>query len=529
MKIRDRKLIIIVSGLGCLIVLYSVSSAFFSLSRDVLLYLLGILLVSCLIYIWKSKNYVNSRIASLNAEINRSGKFSGEIKPAGGDEITGLSRSIKTILDELERSRSRQMLLEEALADQRKELEKTIYEKTIEIEIENRKLRQKISEHEKIEERLRNSEEKYRSFLESTEDSIYMVDRDCNYLYVNPKHLSRLGVGNFHGRGYGDCHISTQTDAFKQSIHRVYETGKPEQQEHEYRGKQFMRSMSPLKDPVTKIVGSVIVISTDITVRKKAEEIHIENERLAFANKSKSEFLANMSHELRTPLNSIIGFTELMRQKMAGDLNVKQERYVENVLNSSKFLLNLINDILDLSKVEAGKIELIIERISVPVVISETVTLLKERASKNNVTLKKELDPELDFINADKQRIKQILFNLLNNAIKFSKKDGGVVSIRTKKEGDNAIISVSDTGIGIREEDLGKLFKEFEQVNSDITRNYGGTGLGLAISRKLVELHGGRIWVKSRFGEGTTFTFTLPIAKEGNVEGSELIRMERRQ
>jgi len=511
MKNRDRKLIIIVSGLVCLIILYSVSSAFFSLSRDVLLYLLGILLVSCLIYIWKSKNYVNSRIASLNADINRSGKFSGEIKPAGGDEITGLSRSIKTVLDELERSRSRQKLLEEALADQRKELEKTTYEKTSEFELENRKLRQKISEHEKIEERLRNSEEKYRSFLESTEDSIYMVDRDCNYLYVNPKHLSRLGVGNYNGRGYGDCHISTQTDAFKQSVHHVYETGKPEQHEYQYRGRWFMRSLSPLKDPVTKIVGAAIVISTDITLRKKSEEIHIENERLAFANKAKSEFLANMSHELRTPLNSIIGFTELMRQKMAGDLNVKQERYVENVLNSSKFLLNLINDILDLSKVEAGKIELIIERMSVPVVISETMTLLKERASKNNVTLKKELDPELDFIDADKQRIKQILFNLLNNAIKFSKTEGGTVCVRTKMDGASARISVSDTGIGIKEEDMDRLFQTFEQLDSGITKNYGGTGLGLAISKKLVELQGGTIAVESRYGEGSTFTFTLPI------------------
>lgn len=411
----------------------------------------------------------------------------------------------------MERPISREKMLEESLAFYRKELENLVISRTEELKAENLKLRMEINEHEKVEERLKKSEEKYRSFLESAEDSIYMVDRDCNYLYVNSKHLMRLGIGNYHGRGYGDCHPAKDTEFFRQSIHRIYETGKSEQHEHKFRGKWFMRSLSPIKDPVTKVVGAVTVLSTDITLLKRAEEIRIENERLAFANRAKSEFLASMSHELRTPLNSIIGFSELLKQQTAGGLNNKQDRYVENVLNSSRFLLNLINDILDLSKIEAGKIELIIERISIPIVINETLTLLKERASKNKVILIKEIDPELEFINADKQRVKQILFNLLSNAIKFSKKEGGTVSVKTKKEGDNAIISISDTGIGIKEEDFEKLFREFEQVNPEITRNYGGTGLGLAISKKLVELHGGRIWIESRYGEGSTFTFTLPV------------------
>jgi len=366
-------------------------------------------------------------------------------------------------------------------------------------------------ECKKIEQDLKKSEEKYRSFVESTDDSIYIVDWDCNYIYVNPKHMARLGIGNYQGREYGDCHFSTETEFFKQNIHRVYETGKTEQHEHEYRGKWFLRSLSPLKDPETKKVMAVTVLSTDITARKKAEEICNENERLVISNRSKSEFIANMSHELRTPLNSIIGFSELMKKKIGGELTNKQERYVENVLTSSKFLLNLINDILDLSKVEAGKIELIIERVSIPVVISETLTLLKERASQNKVELVKELDPELDFIEADKQRMKQILFNLINNAIKFSKTDGGTVKVISKKAGGTAVISVCDTGIGIREEDMEKLFREFEQINPEITRKYGGTGLGLAISKKLTELHGGTILVESRYGEGTTFKFTLPI------------------
>ena len=496
MKLRNLTFIIIISELIFLMILSWISSSFVTIRQEILLILMGSLLTINMAFTWRREKNI----------------------------ISGLSQSIRVHMVELERSSSRQKLLEEALSNQRKEVERKVGESTEKLEAENRKLRQEIREHEKIEERLNKSEEKYRSFLESSEDSIYMVDRNGKYQYMNPKHLERLGIGNFYGKGYGDCHQASDTDFFMESVQRVYETGKPEQHEHEYMGKWFLRSLSPVNDHLTKLVTSVIVISADITIRKQAEEIHNENERLAYANKAKSEFLANMSHELRTPLNSIIGFTELLRQKIAGDINVKQERYLENVLNSSKFLLNLINDILDLSKVEAGKIELIIEKISVPLVICETISLLKERASKNKVVMKKELDPELDFIEADKQRIKQILFNLINNAIKFSKTEGGTICVRTKREGNNAKISVSDTGIGIRGEDLVKLFKEFEQVNADITRNYGGTGLGLAISKKLVELHGGRIWVESMYGEGSTFAFTLPIARDEHADGSELIR-----
>jgi signal transduction histidine kinase len=193
-----------------------------------------------------------------------------------------------------------------------------------------------------------------------------------------------------------------------------------------------------------------------------------------------------------------------------GPLNEKQAHYVNNVLTSSNFLLSLINDILDLSKVEAGKIELVIEKVQVQAIIDESITLIKERAMKQKVHLKKELDPDLTILDADKQRFKQVLFNLFSNAIKFSKPEG-VITISSKKEGNMARFSVSDTGIGIKEEDIGKLFKEFGQANPSISKEYGGTGLGLAITKKLLELHGGSITVESKYGEGTTFTFLLPI------------------
>jgi signal transduction histidine kinase len=247
-------------------------------------------------------------------------------------------------------------------------------------------------------------------------------------------------------------------------------------------------------------------------------QIRLENLHLAIADQAKSEFLANMSHDLRTPLNSTIGFSELLKQGVAGALSEKQNHYVNNILTSSQFLLTLINDILDLSKIEAGKIELAPEKMSVPLIVNETISLLKENAIKHKVLLKTEFDPELEFIDADKQRFKQILFNLLSNALKFSKEEGGTATIITKKEGDMVKISVSDTGIGIKEENFGRLLRKFEQLDSKSGKKYGGTGLGLVISKYLVEMQGGKIWAESRYGEGSTFTFILPIkAKKEDV------------
>ncbi|HWR26585.1 MAG TPA: CHASE4 domain-containing protein, partial [candidate division Zixibacteria bacterium] len=204
--------------------------------------------------------------------------------------------------------------------------------------------------------------------------------------------------------------------------------------------------LSSLADSINSMLGALQ--HSQFERQEVEKELRAHRDQLAYVSKAKSEFLSTMSHELRTPLNSIIGFSELLKEGMYGDLNTKQTHYVENVLTSSKFLLNLINDILDLSKVEAGKIELVIEKMPVPGTISETIVLIKEKASKHNVCVEQDLDPQLDFIEADKQRFKQILFNLLSNAIKFSKKEGGTVTIATKKEEDMAKFSVADTGIG---------------------------------------------------------------------------------
>lgn len=356
---------------------------------------------------------------------------------------------------------------------------------------------------------------KLSSAVEQSADNVIITNKNSIIEYINPAFEKLTGYAKKEV-------IGKQPDILKSGKHdkkfykNLYETiisGRVFRDEiinKKKNGELYYAETTIM--PITDTAGNIThFVSTqkDITENKKAEEIRIENESLALASKTKSEFLANMSHELRTPLNSIIGFSELM--EMNTTLNEKQGHYIKNVLTSSKFLLGLINDILDLSKVEAGKIELVIEKISVHAVIDETINLVKEKAAKQNVVIKKEFDPQLVIIEADQQRFKQILFNLLSNAVKFSKKEGGIVTVTTKKEGLLAKISVSDTGIGIKEDDMDRLFKEFEQLDSGISRKYGGTGLGLVISKKLARLQGGNIQIESKIGVGSTFTITLPI------------------
>jgi PAS domain S-box-containing protein len=255
----------------------------------------------------------------------------------------------------------------------------------------------------------------------------------------------------------------------------------------------------------------ILISLEDITERKKIEEILLENERLISATEARSEFLTIMSHELRTPLTSIIGYSIILQGMGLGKLNQKQGFLVDNILESSKHLLDLINNFLDLAKIEAGKMELVVEEIFVPDTINEILKLVKENAVKHNIILKTEFYPELKSVMADRRAFKQILFNLLSNAIKFSKNEGGIITVSIIREDDMVKISVSDTGIGIKEEEIPRLFQKFEQLDSGMTRKYEGTGLGLAITKQLVDLHGGKIWIESKYGEGSTISFLLPI------------------
>jgi signal transduction histidine kinase len=240
------------------------------------------------------------------------------------------------------------------------------------------------------------------------------------------------------------------------------------------------------------------------------QEIQDKSRQLETASRHKSEFLANMSHELRTPLNAIIGFSEVLLERMFGELNEKQAEYLQDVLASGRHLLSLINDILDLSKVEAGRMELVLATFDLPLALENAVTLVRERATRRRVALEIAIDERLGDFVGDERKIHQILLNLLSNAVKFTP-EGGRVGVNAVPTDGAVEISVRDTGIGIAPEDQTAIFEEFRQVGSDHTGKREGTGLGLALAKRFVELHGGKIWVQSEIGKGSTFTFTLPV------------------
>jgi GAF domain-containing protein len=239
------------------------------------------------------------------------------------------------------------------------------------------------------------------------------------------------------------------------------------------------------------------------------QEIEDKSRQLEAASRHKSEFLANMSHELRTPLNAVIGFSEVLLQRMFGELNAKQDEYLKDIYASGQHLLSLINDILDLSKVEAGRMELAPAPFHLPSALDNAVTLVKERATRHGITLDQAIDPGLGELVGDERKVKQVLLNVLSNAVKFTP-EGGRITLKAGKTDRGVEISVTDTGVGIAPEDQAAIFEEFRQVGHDETRKQEGTGLGLTLAKKFVELHGGRIWVESEVGRGSTFTFTLP-------------------
>jgi len=266
---------------------------------------------------------------------------------------------------------------------------------------------------------------------------------------------------------------------------------------------------SPIFDQSGKFVA-ISFIDRDITEKKIAEKLHQEMQMAEVANRAKSDFLANMSHELRTPLNSIIGFSDLLFEQAYGELNKKQLRSVGNISRSGKHLLNLINDILDISKIEAGKMELDYQNFELATKLDMIRNILFLIADKNNIKIEIDMDSKLTSICADEDKFIQIMYNLVNNAIKFSY-ENSFVKIGARKKGDLVEITVKDTGIGIKVEDQYKLFKPFSQIDSFSSRKFQGTGLGLSLVKQIVHLHGGYVWFRSNPSEGSTFAFAIPI------------------
>jgi signal transduction histidine kinase len=243
-------------------------------------------------------------------------------------------------------------------------------------------------------------------------------------------------------------------------------------------------------------------------VNQMNDELRRLYKELETASQHKSDFLASMSHELRTPLNAIIGFSQVLREGMVGEVNAKQQEYLDDILSSGNHLLSLINDVLDLSKVEAGQVELEVAPFSLQEALARGVVMVRERATKDGVQVTIAESGDVNIVEGDERRVRQVIFNLLSNAVKFTP-SGGSVDVRATQVNGEVRVSVSDTGPGIAPGDLERIFEEFQQTEAGLEQREG-TGLGLALSRRLVELHGGRIWVESEIDTGSTFVFTLP-------------------
>jgi PAS domain S-box-containing protein len=411
---------------------------------------------------------------------------------------------------------------------------------------------QDITQRKQSEQALRASEEKYRSLIDHIPDVVWTADANRDLIYISGNAVKVLGYSAeelLGGQLWLDRIHPEDAAHVRQAYQKLFSEGEKFDVEYRICRKDggwiwlhnralTTRPRSPREIGGAEAAGQAAVdisrgegimcadgIFKNITQRRQAEAaLQHAKEAAESANLAKSQFLANMSHELRTPLNAIIGFSEILADKTFGDLNDRQLKYSHNILNSGRQLLQLINDILDLAKVEAGRVELMRNTFSVAKALAEVQTIVKTLANKKNISLEFEAAPDLPALFADEAKFKQVMYNLLSNAIKFTP-DGGKVfvtaaiqnstSADASPAGESLRVAVTDTGIGIKASDQERVFKEFEQVDSSYGRQQQGTGLGLTLTKRLVEMHGGRIWVESEGveGKGSTFTFLIPLPK----------------
>jgi len=385
------------------------------------------------------------------------------------------------------------------------------------------------------------------SFINNIPDMAWLKDTDSRYITANKAFCNAVGM-DLEFLINNTCKVCFDKEAaekFQEDDRKVmqskgqmiFEAKIIDSQNNEI----WLETIkSPILDELGKVTGTV-GIARNITDRVLVElETKKAKEEAEAANQAKSEFLANMSHELRTPLNHIIGFTELVVDKSFGGLNEVQEEYLDDVLHSSRHLLSLVNDILDLSKVEADKLKLETAAVNLKVILKNSLTMIKEKAMKHSIQLSNDIEDIPETIIADKRKLKQVMYNLLSNAVKFTPDGGEIYLTANLVDGSSLIdggksqvdvegdltamdheprasqkliqISLTDSGIGLKREDLERIFLPFEQVDSSTNRKFQGTGLGLSLTKSLVELHGGTIRAESNGeGKGSTFRFTIPL------------------
>lgn len=407
------------------------------------------------------------------------------------------------------RTRSRNLVLQTQLQETAK--------RELAVEKVNRELLREIVEREKAETALRESETRYRDLFDNITDCIYTHDLEGRFLTINPAVASLLGrpPEEIVGRSIADFIDPDLREPFNREYLPLMQTGVGVNETFLFVGSEGSHHFVECRNSLVADGGSPRYVrgsGRDVTERKLHEkELRRAKEAAEAANQAKSDFLANMSHELRTPLNVIIGFTELILDKQLGDITPSQEEYLADVVQSAGHLLSLINDILDLTKVEAGRLELQLSEVPLPEILARSLLILKEKALKHGIKLSSQIDGVPERIVVDERKIKQVLYNLLANAVKFTP-DGGAVSLRAEAVDGLVRITVQDSGIGIKQEDLVRIFEAFEQADGSLSRQYQGTGLGLSLTKSLVELHGGRVWAESEGeGRGAAFHFEIPI------------------
>ncbi len=379
-----------------------------------------------------------------------------------------------------------------------------------------------ITQHKQIEHELREQQAYTRSLIESNIDALMTTDPLGIITDVNRQMCAVTGSSREELIGSAFKDYFTEPQRAEEGIRRVLVDGRVTNYELTIRardGREMVVSYNAttFTDADGRLRG-VFAAARDITdqtrleqqIQRKSEELQDQYRRVQEANRMKSEFLANMSHELRTPLNGIIGFSELIYDGKAGEVSPKQQKYVGHILNSSRHLLQLINDVLDLAKVESGKFEFQPERVDVAALVREVTDTLQSIAGKKRVRVETDIAPGLGEVVIDRGKLKQVVYNYLSNALKFTPDEGRVrVDVRPE-DADHFRLEVVDTGIGIRKENLGRLFAEFQQLDATTAKKHQGTGLGLALTKRIVEAQGGRVGVESEFGKGSTFFAVLP-------------------